>query len=102
MRRPQVLPRNPQITPAVRVCDAALLEQPAAGGCLQRVDADNSLARKTLGDWTDTALVEGLRHTAAWAREHGPLDPTTSLSIEHDGADKPEWFTWASGRVVTS
>ncbi|MEV7955316.1 NAD-dependent epimerase/dehydratase family protein [Streptomyces sp. NPDC088141] len=63
---------------------------------------DNSLARKTLGDWTDTPLTEGLRHTAAWAREHGPVDPTTSLSIEHDAADKPEWFTWASGRAVTS
>ncbi|MEU0924595.1 NAD-dependent epimerase/dehydratase family protein [Streptomyces malaysiensis] len=63
---------------------------------------DNRLARKTLGDWDDTPLADGLRRTAAWAREHGPVDPTASLTIENDTADKPEWFTWAAGRAATS
>ncbi|MGW2702301.1 NAD-dependent epimerase/dehydratase family protein [Streptomyces sp. NPDC001340] len=63
---------------------------------------DNSLARRALGDWTDTPLTDGLRRTAAWAREHGPVEPATSLSIENDAAEKPEWFAWASGRAVTS
>ncbi|ORT59195.1 NAD-dependent epimerase/dehydratase family protein [Streptomyces sp. CB03238] len=63
---------------------------------------DNTLARTMLGDWADTPLTQGLRHTAGWAREHGPVEPTTSLTIENDAADKPEWLTWASGRAVTS
>ncbi|MFD6227012.1 NAD-dependent epimerase/dehydratase family protein [Streptomyces sp. NPDC060232] len=63
---------------------------------------DNTLARTMLGDWADTPLAEGLRRTAGWAREHGPVEPTTSLTIENDAADKPEWLTWASGRAVTS
>lgn len=63
---------------------------------------DNGLARKTLGDWADTPLDEGLRRTAAWAREHGPVVPATSLSIKNDTADQPEWFTWAAGRAATS
>ncbi|NIY65491.1 NAD-dependent epimerase/dehydratase family protein [Streptomyces malaysiensis] len=63
---------------------------------------DNGLARRTLGDWADTPLAEGLRRTAAWARKHGPVEPVTSLSIENDTEDKPEWFTWAAGRAVTS
>ncbi|MBC9724000.1 NAD(P)-dependent oxidoreductase [Streptomyces sp. TRM68367] len=63
---------------------------------------DNSLARKTLGDWTDTALAEGLRRTAAWAREQGPVEPTTTLSIENDTTEKPEWFEWAAGRAATA
>ncbi|MDX3224516.1 NAD-dependent epimerase/dehydratase family protein [Streptomyces sp. ME19-01-6] len=63
---------------------------------------DNGLARKVLGDWTDTPLADGLRCTAAWAREYGPVEPATSLSIENDTEDKSEWFAWASGRAVRS
>ncbi|MFD7707526.1 NAD-dependent epimerase/dehydratase family protein [Streptomyces sp. NPDC059786] len=63
---------------------------------------DTGAARRTLGDWNDTPLAEGLRRTAEWARRHGPVAPSTSLDLEVSDEGRLDWFTWASSRAADS
>jgi UDP-glucose 4-epimerase len=60
---------------------------------------DTSLARRILGDWTDTPLAEGLCRTAQWAQGHGPVAPTSTLNLESADAARAGWLSWAAGRV---
>jgi UDP-glucose 4-epimerase len=61
---------------------------------------DSALARHTLGDWTDTPLQVGLARTAAWARGHGPVQPTTSLRLEVSPPEQPQWLGQLSARTA--
>jgi UDP-glucose 4-epimerase len=63
---------------------------------------DTSLARRILGDWTDTPLAEGLGRTARWAQGHGPVAPTSTLNLESADAAQAGWLSWAAGRVSTT
>ncbi|GIH68788.1 NAD-dependent epimerase/dehydratase family protein [Sphaerimonospora thailandensis] len=59
---------------------------------------DSARARRILGDWTDTPLPDGMARTAAWARTHGPVQPTTSLRLETADPDSSTWLAWATAR----
>lgn len=60
---------------------------------------DNSLARELLGDWEDTTLAEGLRRTAAWAIDHGPVVPHSTLQVETSGGTGEKWLAWTQKRI---
>ncbi|MFF4814505.1 NAD-dependent epimerase/dehydratase family protein [Kitasatospora sp. NPDC001309] len=56
----------------------------------------SELARLLLGGWKDTPLAEGLAATAAWARNHGPVNPCSTLTLEVGADTQPEWYTNAT------
>ncbi|MGW2397148.1 NAD-dependent epimerase/dehydratase family protein [Kitasatospora sp. NPDC001664] len=56
----------------------------------------SELARVLLGNWQDTPLAQGLAATASWAKQHGPVTPTTSLVLEASADDQPEWYRTAT------
>lgn len=60
---------------------------------------DNTLARTVLGDWHDTTLADGLNRTAAWARAHGPVDPSSDLRIESSAGTGESWLEWTRRQV---
>ncbi|WP_431681198.1 NAD-dependent epimerase/dehydratase family protein [Kitasatospora sp. KL5] len=59
----------------------------------------SELARLLLGDWKDTPLAEGLATTATWAKQHGPVQPRSTLALEVDADSQPEWYTTATART---
>ena len=60
---------------------------------------DNSLARETFGNWTDTPLVDGVARTAKWARDHGPVGLKTTIELEIPHTDSSDWVSWIKGRL---
>jgi UDP-glucose 4-epimerase len=86
---------------AMQVRDHQILHLPTRDE-VRAAYTDNALARKTFGDWADTPLDAGLARTAAWARDHGPVAPTSSLNLEVAEAQQPSWLAWAAGRAASA
>jgi len=64
--------------------------------------ADSTSTRHVLGDWHDTPLDIGLVHTAAWARSHGPVQPTTKLRLETATPTEASWLKWIAAKTAAA
>ncbi|MEV0005601.1 NAD-dependent epimerase/dehydratase family protein [Micromonospora sp. NPDC050980] len=56
-------------------------------------------ARKVLGPWPETNLGDGIARTAAWAREHGPVELASAVRIEVPCGVEGDWVGWITGRL---
>ncbi|GAA0730867.1 NAD-dependent epimerase/dehydratase family protein [Dactylosporangium roseum] len=62
--------------------------------------ADHRKVRSVLGiDSSPVGLEEGLRRMAAWARQHGPQEPSVFTEIEIPRNMPPSWQALVSGPV---
>jgi UDP-glucose 4-epimerase len=60
---------------------------------------DTSLAASVFGERAETPLEEGLARTVAWAREHGPVDLSSSFALELEGDQLPQWARLVEQRL---
>jgi UDP-glucose 4-epimerase len=83
---------------AMDVPDYPILHLPSRDEVLVAY-TDSSLARSVLGAWSETTLAEGVGRTAAWAREHGPVDLASTVRIEVPQGHRSDWVEWVTARL---